>query len=74
MFTKGSKVDNHEASNLLFWSKYAGVIDSTVIGQNWIKTLDIFDSNYASIKWFEESFNQQYTEFHFSDWAKIVLE
>lgn len=67
-------LSDSEALNWIFWSKYAGVIDSVTVGQNWAKTFDFFDSNYASIKWLEESFSAQYLELHFSDWLQIVLQ
>ena len=60
--------------NQIFWRELGGVVDSTTLGQNWVKTLDAFDSNYASIKWFEESYSKQYLEFHFSDWTQVALD
>lgn len=74
MHNLGYKVSTSESINLAFWSNHAAVIDSTSLGQNWLKTIDSFDSNYSSIKWFEESFHKQYLELHFSDWIVLVLE
>lgn len=61
-------------TNLQFWSNYAAVIDATSLGQNWLKSINCLDSNYVSIKWFEESFDSQYLELHFSDWALLALD
>lgn len=63
-----------EQANQSFWREFGGVVDSTTLGQNWLKTLDAYDSNYASIKWFEESYSKQYLEFHFADWVRKVLD
>jgi hypothetical protein len=61
-------------TNRQFWSNYAAVIDATTLGQNWLKSINCLDSNYASIKWFEESFDNQYLEMHFTDWALLALD
>jgi hypothetical protein len=74
LYSRGSQVNQSKESNDLFWLEHAGVVDVSTLGHNWAKTLDIFDSNYASIKWFEESFSRQYLELHFSDWAIKVLD
>ena len=74
MHNLGLKVQSSEKLNLEFWLNHAAVIDSASIGQNWLKSINCLDSNYASIKWFEESYNSQYLELHFSDWLLMVLE
>ena len=74
MHSLGNKVVDAANANLEFWSNHAAVIDSTSLGQNWLKSIDCLDSNYTSIKWFEESFHKQYLELHFFDWLVLVLE
>jgi WavE lipopolysaccharide synthesis len=74
MHLMGVSLKSSTAVNEIFWKKFCGVVDSRTIGLNWVKTLDLFDSNYASIKWLEESFSNQYREFHFADWVLRVLD
>ena len=74
MLQMGVQITESNKSNDLFWREYAGVIDANTLGHNWAKTFDFFDSNYASVKWFEESFGKQYLELHFADWTLKVLD
>lgn len=74
MHNLGNKVGDAAETNLEFWSNHAAVVDSTSLGQNWLKSIDCLDANYSSIKWFEESFHKQYLELRFSDWLVLVLE
>lgn len=74
MHLMGVSLKSSTEVNDIFWKKYCGIVDSRTLGLNWVKTLDLFDSNYASIKWLEESFSNQYREFHFTDWVLRVLD
>lgn len=64
---------NSEHSNLIFWSEFAGVVDAGCLGQNWVKSLDAFDSNYESLKWLEYPLGLKNLELRFSDWAVLAL-
>jgi hypothetical protein len=74
MHLMGVSLKSSTEVNEVFWKRYCGIVDSKTLGLNWVKTLDLFDSNYASIKWLEESFSNQYREFHFADWVLRVLD
>jgi hypothetical protein len=68
MNSLGYEITGVQELSTIFWMELAGIIDSKTLGQNWSKTLDVFDTNYHSVKWFEESFSGLYKEIHFDEW------
>jgi len=58
-------------ANKFFWGSCAGIMDSVSTNHLWAKTDDFFISNYKSIKWFDESFSDQFIEMRFIDWIAM---
>ena len=73
MRTMGQSLHDSEDANLRFWNEYAGVVDAVSLGQNWVKSLNAFDSNYESTKWLGHPLGLRNLELRFADWAVQVL-
>jgi hypothetical protein len=65
---KGYSLKSPLEINYLFWSKYAGVVNSDFIGHEWIKNNKWVHNNLVNLRPKREMLNVKYIELYREDW------
>jgi hypothetical protein len=60
-----------EEANSIFWEKFAGVVNSNAVGQEWRKTFSWLATNYHTVKWFTNIYVAKLLEMRYEDWLVI---
>jgi hypothetical protein len=73
MTQKGLSLKSPWDINYLFWSKYAGVVNSDFIGHEWIKSDKWIHNNLVNLRPKSQMLNVKYVELYREDWEVNYL-
>jgi hypothetical protein len=65
-------LEDSDSINTIFWSIYAGVIDSTTIGQIWNRSGTYIQTSFTSYPWFKGYGPNNLRELHFTEWLTFL--